>query len=281
MSWSVFVAVLTAAALHATWNALVKNAGDKYLSMSGVVVGHVPFAAAALLFVPMPQQESWPYILSGAALHVGYQLFLLMSYRIGDLTQVYPIARGIAPLIVAVVSTTILGVQLSSPELAAIGLIAVGIMSLVLVRGSDGLHNPRAAMAALVTGCFIASYSLNDGLGARAAASPVAFYAWLSIINAVAFSIIIAVMKPGVLPRLATDGLKVTLIGGGASFLAYSLVVWGFTQAPIALVTALRETSIIFALFIGVFFLGERLNLAKLASTAITLAGVVVLRLSR
>ena len=281
MDLTVFLAVLFAAALHATWNALVKGNSDKILSMTAVVLGHAPFALLAMPFVPMPAMASWPYLAVGVALHLGYQLFLMFSYRIGDLTQVHPIARGSAPLIVAGVSIAFLGVQLSSSSLVAIAIIGCAIMSLVFVRSSDGLTNPRAAVMALATGCFIASYSLCDGLGARQAGTAVGYYAWLTLINAVLFALIIRVTKPGTLSQLPSRGRLIALIGGGASFFAYAIVTWAFTMAPIALVTALRETSIVFALIIGVVFLKEPLNLAKVASTMATLLGATILKSGR
>ena len=277
----VFAAVLLAAALHATWNAIVKGSGDKYISMTAVVMGHVPLALLALPASPLPASSSWPYLIAGVILHVGYQLFLMLSYRVGDLTQVYPIARGIAPMLVALVSVMFLGVSLSSTELLAIMIIGTGIMSLVFVRGGDGLHNAKAALMAVGTGCFIASYSLVDGLGAREAGTALGFYAWLTIINALVFMLIMRVAKPGAVTQVVKKHGRFAFLGGGASFIAYALAIWAFTQAPIALVTAVRETSIIFALFIGVFFLGERLNLLKLCSTAMTIFGVLMLRLSR
>ncbi len=281
MDLEVFIAVLIAAILHAGWNALVKISSDKFLGISAVVIGHFPFACIAVIYAPLPEPASWPYILIGAALHVGYQLFLLLSYRVGDLSHVYPIARGVAPMLVAGVAVLFLGVRLSMPELIAILAIGVGIMSLVLVRGGEGLRNTRAATMALITGCFIAAYSLIDGLGAREAGTALGFYGWLSIINAIVFVLITAAIKPGGLRKLAREGSTMIMLGGGASFVAYSLVVWAFTQAPIALVAALRETSIIIALIIGVFFLGERLNFAKVISTALTVFGAILLRTSR
>lgn len=277
----VFAAVLLAAALHATWNAIVKGSGDKFVSMTAVVMGHVPLALVALPLSPLPAPSSWPYLIAGVALHVGYQLFLMVSYRVGDLTQVYPIARGIAPMLVALVSVLFLQVLLSPLEMLAIMIIGVGIMSLVFVRGSDGLHNGKAALMAVGTGCFIAAYSLVDGLGAREAGTALGFYAWLTTINTLVFVIIMRFAKPGTVSEVVGKHLRFALLGGGASFVAYALAIWAFTQAPIALVTAVRETSIIFALFIGVFFLGERLNLMKLCSTSMTIFGVLMLRLSR
>lgn len=281
MDSTIFIAVIAAAMLHAVWNAVVKGGRDKHLGMTAVVLGHTPLAVLALPFVPSPAIESWPYLAGGIALHLGYQLFLLTSYRIGDLTQVYPIARGTAPMLVAGVSVVFLGVELSSGEITAVLLIGAGIMSLSLVRQQDGLRNGRAAAMAFATGCFIAGYSLVDGLGARQAGTAVGFYAWLTIANALIFALIIRVLRPGTLGRLRREALPAMIFGGGASFTAYALVIWSFTHAPIALVTALRETSIIFALLIGVVFLKEKLDLAKLFSTAVTLSGAILLRYSR
>ena len=214
-------------------------------------------------------------------LHVGYQLFLLNSYRIGDLSQVYPLARGVAPLIVAGISVLLLGVDLSWREVSAVIIIGTGIMSLSLVRRSDGLRNVPAALLAIMTGCFIASYSLVDGLGAREAGTALGYYGWLSLMNALLFTVVIRVTRPGVVTQVICQRWRLALIGGGASFFAYGMVTWAFTMAPIALVTALRETSIIFALLFGVFFLRERLDLMKVCATLLTLLGVGLLRINR
>ena len=282
MSGIVFAAVLLAALLHATWNALLKGGADKDVSMAAIVIGHVPLAILALPLVPLPAIEALPWLVAGVLLHLGYQLFLIAGYRIGDLTQVYPIARGVAPLIVALVSTTVLGVVLGRAELVAVGLIAIGIVSLALVGREDRAWNPRAVGFALATGCFIAAYSIVDGLGARVAGSALSYWVWAALGNAGLFTLWTMVVRPGVLSRtLDRPVMIVGIVGGSASFIAYALVVWAFTSAPIALVTALRETSIVFALLIGVGVLGERLSLGKVAATAMTVLGVVLLRLSR
>ncbi|MGI9508166.1 MAG: EamA family transporter [Geminicoccaceae bacterium] len=281
MSWSVFFAVILAALLHATWNALAKSGSDKHRSMTAVVLGHTIIAVALLPFLPLPSVSSLPYLAAGVVLHVGYQFFLLASYRIGDLTQVYPIARGSAPLLVAAVSVLLLGVELQALEIIGILTIAAGVMSLGLVRQKDGLRNVRAGLLAFATGCFIASYSLVDGMGARLAGSALGFYAWLTIGNAIVFGGIMAFVRPRALLDIPSHGKVMLFFGGGASFIAYALVIWAFTQAPIALVTALRETSIVFALLIGVFVLKEKLDLAKLFSTTVTLLGAGLMRFAK
>lgn len=281
MSLAVMIVVLSAALLHAFWNFLVKSTEDKYLGVSAVVLGHTPFALAALSFGPLPSPESLPYIFGGAALHTGYQLFLLASYRVGDLSQVYPLARGSAPLMVAGVSAALLGSHLSWLELTAVIIIGTGIMSLALVRRSDGLRNGRAASLALITGVFIASYSLVDGLGAREAGTSLGFYACLSTVNAVMYAAAMRISRPGVVRKVLFQDWRFALCGGGASFSAYAMVTWAFTVAPIPLVTALRETSIVFALLMGVFALKERLDLMKVLATMCTMLGVGLLRVSR
>lgn len=281
MSTSVFLIVLLAALLHATWNALVKGGADKAVSMTAVVIGQ---GAAGLVCIiagaPLPDLACWPWLLGGVALHMGYQGFLLAAYERGDMTQVYPIARGVAPLIVAAVSALALGVSFSGMELTSIAMIAIGIASISLVRGADGLFQGQAAALALVTGMFIAAYSLVDGMGARIAGTSLGFYAWLAAFNGLLYAAACAMTRPRVLaPALRL--WPILIIGGGASFVAYALVVYAFTQAPIALVTALRETSIVFALLIGVGVLKEPLNLAKVLATALTLSGAALLRMAK
>lgn len=281
MTATVFLAVIGAAALHASWNALVKGGTDKLMSLTAVILGHVPFAMIAIAVSPAIDLAALPYIGVGVLLHFGYQVFLLYAYSAGDLTQVYPIARGSAPLIVAVVSITVLGVSLHVLEWAAVLIIGAGIVSLALVRRADGLRNGRAAGLALITGGFIAGYSIVDGMGARVAGTALGYFGWLALMNSVVLAIAVGVHAPETYKSLWRDGRRLFWIGGSASFLAYAIVTWAFTQAPIALVTALRETSIIFALLIGVFFLKEPLNLIKVLSTMTVLVGAALLRLAR
>ncbi len=279
MSLAVFLAVIAAAALHAGWNALVKGGGDKTVTMAAVIFGHLPLALLALPFVPVPTPESLPYLVGSVLFHTGYQVFLIKSYRTGELTQVYPVARGSAPLIVTLISVGFLGVVLLPAQIAGILVIGLGIFGIALARQGDGLRNVGAVGLALTTGCFIAGYSIVDGLGARVMGAPVAYYSWLSLLNAVLFAIILRLTSPGAISRIPREAGRVFLIGGAASYIAYAMVVWAFTRAPIPVVTALRETSIIFALLIGILFLGERVTLAKVISTLLVVSGVIVLRI--
>lgn len=280
MTGPIFLIVLLAALLHATWNALVKGGADKVTAMVAVVLGQAMFGALSLVFAPMPPLAAWPWLLIGVLLHLGYQLFLVSAYRFGDMTQVYPIARGVAPLLVAGVSALFLGITFTSMQLAAIALIALGIASISMVRSADGVFQGKAATLALITGGFIASYSLIDGIGARIAGTSLGFYGWLAALNGLLLAVLARFWRPGLTTR-ALRQPRLLVLGGGASFMAYALVIYAFTQAPIALVTALRETSIVFALLIGVSFLKEPLNLLKVIATATTLAGAALLRFAR
>ncbi|RED13800.1 DMT family transporter [Pontivivens insulae] len=279
MTLTVFLAVILAAALHASWNAMVKGAADKDLTMAAVVIGHAPFALIAMAISPMPALESWGWIALSTVLHLGYQLFLLRSYRTGDLTQVYPIARGAAPLIVALVSVAALGETLSLGQQIGVMLIGCGVASVAI--GGKASPDRISAVYALITACFIASYSLSDGIGARAAGTALGYYGWLGFLNAMVFVVFTALTRRHLLGQLVGPRRGLLLIGGGASFVAYAIVTWAFTQAPIALVTALRETSILFALAIGVLILNEKLNIRRVISAFVTLAGAILLRVSR
>lgn len=279
MSTLVFAAVLFAAALHAVWNAIVKGGTDKRLNMAAVMLGHFPPAILGLLIFAPPAAESYPYIIASSAVHFGYQLFLMRAYQIGDLTQVYPIARGSGPMIVALFSVAFLGLVLTPMQVLAIGVILLGIVLSTFARNSMGHFDRKALFYALMTGFFIAGYSILDGIGARLSGSSVTYYGWVGIGNGIVVIAYFLWRAPHVLTDVVTKARKTFWIGGTASFAAYALVTWAFTQAPVALVTALRETSIVIALLIGVIFLGERLTVIKVAVTAITIVGVVLLRL--
>lgn len=278
MTGTVFLAIIGAAVMHAAWNALLKSGTDKTLGMAAVTLGHVPLGLLSFFFVPLPALDSYPYIIGGILLHFGYQLFLIRSYQLGDLTQVYPIARGSAPLLVTLASITVLSVALSGMQVLAVIIIGAGIISLAFAPSSDGARNGRAAGVALVTGCFIAGYSVVDGLGARAAGTSLGYFAVLVQGNGLLMILYLALRSPQTFRALPRDGRNMFFIGGSTSFLSFAIVTWAFTQAPIALVTALRETSVIFALIIGAVFLNERLGPLKIMSTVMTVIGALLLR---
>jgi len=278
MSSTVFFVVLLAALIHAGWNVVVKGSPDKEAAMTGLVLGHMPFALAALAFVPLPSAASLPFIIGGAALHVGYQLFLQWSYRHGDLTQVYPVARGSAPLITALISVVWLGEALSPAAWAGILVITMGLFSFAAVRRKDGTWNNNAVLLALATGAFTAGYSVVDGIGARVAGTAIGFYAVLSLLNGLIMGLLMEARRPGITNVVLRQLKRRSLVTGGASFTAFSLVVWAFTQAPIALVSALRETSVVFAMVLGVFVLKEHFNLRKFIATMATATGALVIK---
>ena len=278
MPLNIFLAIILAAFLHAVWNAMVKNEDNKYLAVTAIVLGHVPVSVLIILLTPIPSVESIPFIILSALLHIGYEWYLLSAYRFGDLTKVYPIARGTAPILITIVSLIFLGVALSNFEILGIFIISLGILSLSL-QGAKGIKNRSAVIYALVTGFFIMGYSITDGYGARVSNSFLSYMGWSFILNATIFPIILKINnKSEIITKTFKEGKKIFFIGGTLSYIVYGIVIWGFTQAPIALITALRETSIIFALLIGTFFLKEKFNLLKVIATFIIFFGVALLK---
>ena len=278
MPLNIFLAIILAAFLHAVWNAMVKNEDNKYLAVTAIVLGHVPVSVLIILLTPIPSVESIPFIILSALLHIGYEWYLLSAYRFGDLTKVYPIARGTAPILITIVSLIFLGVALSNFEILGIIIISLGILSLSL-QGAKGIKNRSAVIYALVTGFFIMGYSITDGYGARVSNSFLSYMGWSFILNATIFPIILKINnKSEIITKTFKEGKKIFFIGGTLSYIVYGIVIWGFTQAPIALITALRETSIIFALLIGTIFLKEKFTLLKVIATFIIFFGVVLLK---
>ena len=278
MSLNIFLAIILAAFMHAVWNAMVKNEDNKYLAVTAIVLGHVPVSVLIILLTPIPSVESIPFIILSALLHIGYEWYLLSAYRFGDLTKVYPIARGTAPILITIVSLIFLGIALSNFEILGIIIISLGILSLSL-QGAKGIKNRSAVIYALVTGFFIMGYSITDGYGARVSNSFLSYMGWSFILNATIFPIILKINnKSEIITKTFKEGKKIFFIGGTLSYIVYGIVIWGFTQAPIALITALRETSIIFALLIGTFFLKEKFTLLKVIATFIIFFGVALLK---
>jgi uncharacterized membrane protein len=281
MELEVFLMIIGAALVHAIWNALVKADGDR-LALTKVMSA-TQFGLSLILvpFVAPPALESWPYLIASPVFNTGYMLFLNWAYRYGDLSHVYPLARGVAPLIVATVSVGFLGEQLGLANQIAVLLIASGIASLSLTRGAQDFRDPRPVLYALATGGFISAYTIVDALGARAAGTAHGYMVWLSIITALmTYGCIhwLQQRKPrAVGPRTRNSGIVAGLLSYGSSW----LVIWALTLAPMAMVSALRETSIVFAVIIGVVVLKERLNLARLVSIMLTLIGTTILRISR
>ena len=278
MSLTVFIAVVVAAFLHAVWNAMVKKGHDKYLAVCAIVLGSVPASIVVIFITSPPSIESIPYIVLSAILHVGYEWNLLSSYRFGDYTKVYPIARGTGPILVTIVSLIFFSVVLSNFEILGIFIVCLGIFILSF-QNIENFKNYTAIIYALVTGFFIMSYSITDGYGARISNSPLSYMGWSFIINAAIFPVLLNFKhKPGIITKIFKEGKKIFFVGGTLSYVVYAIVVWSFTQAPIPLVATLREISIIFALLIGAIFLNEKLNMLKISAVLTIFFGVILLK---
>ena len=281
MSLGVFLAVLVAALLHATWNALVKVSADRLVLLVVLKLGTTLFALSSVPFIEMPPVEVWPYILTSTAIHTGYFMFLAVAYRYGDLSHVYPLSRGAAPLIVAVLATIFLDEVLDTQAALAVLLVGLGIMSLVFTKGADGLRQPRAMGAALATACFIAGYTLVDGTGARLSANAHSYILWLNVFSGIPIILYVLVFRRRQFHAQAHKVWRAGVLSGAVSLLAYWIVLWAATQAPLAMVAAVREASMVFAVIFGVVFLKERLDLRRLLSVFVTITGTVLLKTSR
>ncbi|PLP57064.1 EamA family transporter [Mesorhizobium loti] len=280
MSLAVFLAVLAAAAMHATWNAMVKVHLDRFLSVTVLTLGMATMALLAVPFVEIPKAEVWPWILASTLFHMGYKLCLIGAYKAGDLAQTYPLARGTAPLLAAIGGIFVVS-EVPGP-LSIIGIVLLCAGTLVMsFRGGGHLEklNLHAVGYALATSVFIASYTLSDGSGARLAVSASSYAVYLFLADGIwSLILFLLVRGPQSLPAMARDW-KLGLITGGLSGTAYWIVMWAMTKAPIASVASLRESSILFAMLISVFALGEKMTVWRSAAALGIVAGVVALRL--
>ena len=278
MSTTVFVAVILAAFLHASWNAMVKNMKDKYLGMSGIVFGHVPASILVIFLTPIPAAESIPFIILSAILHNGYQWFLLHSYKFGDYTKVYPVARGTAPILVTIISLFFFGTILSNFEILGIFTVSAGILSLSYFD-TKTFKDQKEIIYALMTATFIMGYSITDGHGAKISNSFLSYMGWSFILNAIIFAILLNFTgQKKIITRTINKGKFIFLVGGTTSYIVYGIVIWAFTQAPVPLIAALREMSIIFALLIGAFFLKEKITFLKSIAVLTIFFGVILLK---
>ncbi len=281
MDLFVFAVVILAALFHATWNAFIKVDGDSQIFSTVLLAASGLGALCVTPFVAFPALEVWPYIIASVVLHGGYWAFLVLAYRYGDLSHVYPLARGSAPLIVAVAALVIMDEQLTRLSLLAVLLMAAGIMSLSLTRRQQGLHDPWAVFFALGTGLFIAAYTVTDAIGARLAVSAHSYAAWMLGLEWIPIAIFTLWHRGGAVFAYGRRTLKIAVPMGLISLAAYWAVIWAMTVAPAALVAALRESSIIFAMLFGVVFLKERLSLRQVAATFTALTGVMLMKFSR
>ena len=278
MEQNIYLLVIFAAILHAIWNGMVKSYKNKIISVSAIVFGHVPIAAFVMLFLPLPTLESVPYIILSALIHQGYQYNLISAYKIGDLTKVYPIARGTGPIVATIISIIFLGLLITKFQILSIALVCFGIIILGIFSESL-IKNNKVIFYSLATGLFIGLYSLVDGHGARISQSPLSFLGWSFILNAMIFPFVLKFMGyKKVFSRVLKEAKLIFWVGGTLSYIVYGIVVWAFTKAPIPLVGALRESSIVFSVLIGFFFLKERLTFLKIVSILIIFIGVALLK---
>jgi drug/metabolite transporter (DMT)-like permease len=269
MDNTVFLFVLFSAVLHAAWNSMVSKYKNKNVSIPAIVYGHVPACIVAVIILPMPSVESFPYIILSALIHQGYQNFLLTAYQIGKFTTVYPVARGFGPLVATVISIIFFGVYLKVFTLLSILLISTGVIFIGLFSKSV-IKNYKILYTSLATGIFIGIYSVFDGYGARISMSAISYMSWVFILSALFFSIVLKFRKQkNILKKTLTEGKFIFWVGGFLSYLAYVITVWAFTKAPIPMVSALRESSIIIAIFIGYFYLKEKINTYKIISISL------------
>jgi drug/metabolite transporter (DMT)-like permease len=275
----VILAVLFAAFLHAFWNFLLKVNDDTVLNMYAVVLGHLPLALIFMMIVGLPPLEALPYVLISAALHTGYQIFLMNAYRFGALSNIYPIARGLSPLLLTVMTLGSVQDELSRAEMIGIFLVAGSLISFGLAQYRFDKNGPLGMMLAIITGGFIALYTLADALGVRISASALTFYCLVELINSAMFTGYYLCFHRDVLKRLPRDGMKVLLVGGSTSFTAYVIVLWACLTLPVGLVSSLRETSVLIVMMLGVMFLKEKLTLPKLLTCITVVCGVALMRL--
>ncbi len=274
----VFFLVLFATVMHAVWNGMVKNYPDKVVAVSSIVFGHFPLSIIAIILLPVPSLDCIPYIIASAIIHQGYQWYLLSAYQIGDLTKVYPIARGFGPFVATIISILILGLFLDSIIIFSILLICVGIMILGLFDIEN--KNFKVLQLSLFTGFFIGLYSLIDGYGARVSLSAIVYMSWSFILSSLLFLVVLRIKKQkNIIQNVVKKGKKIFWIGGSLSYIIYVIVVWAFTKAPIPMVAALRETSIFFSILIGYFFLQEKITTTKVISIILIVIGVIGIKL--
>ncbi len=279
---SVYMVVLLAALLHASWNAVVKNGTDKLLSTVLLIGCSALMAVALLPWLPQPAVASWPFIAASVGLHVLYFVLVARSYQLADMSQTYPIMRGTAPLLVALISVAFLKVHLSTLALLGIGLICLGILAMAVSRhaGRTTANHRLGLLMALLNAGVIAAYTVVDGYGVRRAGSAAAYTLWLFLLTAI-------VMLGWVMRARRREFVAYTaahwpmgMLSAAGTLGSYALVLWAMTQAPVAVIAALRETSILFGVLIAGLFLKERLSPARIVGASIIVAGAVVLRLA-
>jgi phosphonate utilization associated putative membrane protein len=284
----VVVAVLVGALLHAGWNVLVKAGGDKELDVALVHGLGAVVCLPLLAYTGLPPRESWPFLATSLCIHVAYYVTLTGAYQHGDLGATYPIMRGSAPMLVALGSSTVLGESLSGPAWLGVCAITLGVMLVGLARPAQALHHRRAVGFALANACVIAGYTFVDGSGVRAATAAggtaAAYVVLLFVLDGLPYPALVAWRRgraawPAMGAYVRQRWVLATL-GGLASLGSYWIALWAMTRAPVAVVSALRETSVLFATVLSVLVLKERFGPQRLLGALVIVCGVVALRLS-
>ncbi|MFT3665921.1 EamA family transporter [Piscinibacter sp.] len=281
---AVLAAVLLGALLHASWNALIKSGSDKSLDTAlihglGIVVA-LPLVAATGL----PARASWPFLGASIVVHLGYYLALVGAYKHGDLGLTYPVMRGLAPPLVALASAAVIGERLGATAWAGVLAVSLGVIAIGLSRGIVGGGQRGTALRyALANAAIIALYTIVDGLGVRASGNALAYVATLFVFEGMPYlALVLWRRRARMQATLAHVRARwpLALAGTAASFGSYAIALWAMTKAPVALVAALRETSVLFAALLGALWLKEGFGALRLGGTALVLAGVMALRLA-
>ncbi len=271
--------VLFAALMHAGWNAIVKSGGDKFAEITLLTSGAALIAVPALVFLPLPAPGSWPYIAASVLIHCVYFSLVAFTYRTGDLSFAYPVMRGSAPLATALVSAVIVGERLTPGGWLGVVLLSGGILVLARDNWKSRLRQGHALAFGLVNAGVIVVYTLVDGLGVRLAGNAWSYVAWMFFLNALPLLGIALYTRRAALLKAAGNNWRGGLAGGALTLGAYGLVLWAMTQAPIALVAALRETAVIFGLVIACAVLRERFGPTRWTAAALVAAGAAAMKL--
>lgn len=277
LTWPVVAAVLFGAMLHAGWNALVKSSTDKALDTALIHLLGSIVAIPLVAIVGWPPASAWPFLAASLVIHVAYYTALTGAYQHGDLGLTYPLMRGTAPLLVALSATVTLGESLS--PLAWVGVLAVSAGVLTLGLSRHAFEAPKAVRFALLNAVIIAVYTVVDALGVRAAGQALPYVATLFLLDGWPFALIVFLRRRGAVLPYARKRWPVALGGAIASLGSYGIALWAMTQAPVATVAALRETSVLFAVLLGVWFLKEVFTPRRVIGTCAIVAGVMALRL--
>ncbi|MFB6837079.1 EamA family transporter [Streptomyces sp. NPDC056361] len=272
----VTLAVLVAAVTHASWNAIAHGIKDQLLSFTLISGGGALIGLAAVPFVPLPAAGAWPYLIASALLHIGYYALLMRSFTLGDFGQMYPIARGSAPLVVTALAAVFLDEVPGGWQLLGVAVACAGLTGLALwgIRGKDTRPHWPALLAAGATGLSIALYTVVDGVGVRASGTPLGYVSWLMIMEGLAIpAYALWTRRAALLPQLQPYAAR-GLLGAALSVAAYGLILWAQTKAPLAPIAALRESSIIVGAAIGALFFKERFGGPRIAAAGLMVVGI-------